>query len=341
MRSILVIRFSSLGDLILTTPVVRQLQQTYPHAIIDVAVASRFAGVYEHNPRIRRQWLVDPTPQLTDADSDAVKLAMHDSVDGGQYDLVVDLQHNVRSTAFRRGLGKEYVSAPKYRMQKLALVWLKRKPSVITHVVERYREPLSQYPLKLDTGGPEVWLAEERADRAYAPHIVKRSTNGSTHVVLAPGAHHATKRWPVSKFASLARMLVGEGAKVSLVGSSSDKAVCDAVATASGVNIMRSDGARTLEETIRVLDKADVLVSNDSGVMHLGAARRVPTVAIFGSTVKELGFAPYGVKHILVDHDVHCRPCSHIGRSRCPKKHFLCMEGIEVEQVHHAVRRLL
>jgi lipopolysaccharide heptosyltransferase II len=341
MRSILVIRFSSLGDVILTTPIVRQLQQTYPRAIIDVAVASRFAGVYEHNPRIRTQWLVDPTPEFDDGDADAVKLAMHENVKGGRYDLVVDLQNNVRSNAFRRGLGERIVSAPKYRLQKLALVWLKQKPSTIVPIVERYREPLSDLPLVMDTHGPEVWLADERLDGAYAPHVVRRSTNGTTHIVLAPGAHHATKRWPVARFAELAAMLVRQGARVSLVGGPADVAICDAVAAASGVDLIRADGATSVEQTIRVLDASDVLVTNDSGVMHLGAARRIPIVAIFGSTVKELGFAPYGVKYRMVEHDVGCRPCSHIGKSRCPRGHFMCMEGIKVEEVHHAIQRLI
>ena len=341
MQSILVIRFSSLGDLILTTPVVRQLQRTYPRAIIDVAVASRFKDVYAHNPHIRKQWLADPSPQIDDEDSDEVKLQMRESLDGGKYDLIIDLQNNIRSKGFRRGLGDNVVEAPKYRLEKLALVWLKKKPATITPIVERYREPLSNLPLVMDTDGPEVWLEEEKLDGAYAPHVVPRTTNGMTHVVMAPGAHHATKRWPVAKYAELAKRLVGEGARVSLVGGPSDVQICDAVDKASGVPVDRHDGALTLEETIRVLDKADVLVSNDSGVMHLGAARRIPTVAVFGSTVKELGFAPYGSKYILVDHDVSCRPCSHIGKSKCPKGHFLCMEGIEVEQVQHAIHKLL
>ena len=160
------------------------------------------------------------------------------------------------------------------------------------------------------------------------------------NIVLAPGAHHATKRWPVAKWAELAAQLDEKGASITLVGGPSDVEICTAVEQAAGVAITRADGAETLAETIEVLDRADVLVSNDSGVMHLAAARRVPVVAIFGSTVKELGFAPYGVRHTIVEHDVSCRPCSHIGRARCPKGHFLCMESIPPTQVLEAIERI-
>lgn len=340
MRSILVIRLSSLGDVILSTPIVRQLQQTYPDAILDVAVASRFAEVYAHNPRVRKVWAVDPSTTADNTEADAVKLSMHESVPGGKYDLVVDLQHNVRSAALRHGLGRNVALAPKYRMQKLALVWLKKKPPVITPIVSRYREPLTHLPLVMDTEGPEVWVERERADGAYAPRSPQRHAEGALNIVMAPGAHHATKRWPATKWAELAATLVGKGASVTLVGGPADVEICTTVDHASGVEVARADGAETLAQTIAVLDRADVLVSNDSGVMHLAAARRVPTVAIFGSTVKELGFAPYGVRHTIVEHDVSCRPCSHIGRSRCPKGHFLCMEGIAPSQVAAAIERM-
>jgi len=340
MRSILVIRLSSLGDVILSTPIVRQLQHTYPDAALDVAVASRFAEVYAHNPRIRNLWAVDPSTTADNSEADAVKLSMHESVPDRKYDLIVDLQHNVRSAALRHGLGHTVVLAPKYRLQKLALVWLKKKPREITPIVDRYREPLAHLPLAMDTDGPEVWLAHERADGAYVPRLPHRRPAGPMHVAMAPGAQHATKRWPVARYAELCAALVGKGARVTLLGGPADREICQAIADASGVEVGRADGAETLAQTAAVLDSADVLVTNDSGVMHLGAARRVPTVALFGSTVRELGFAPYGVRHTIVEHDVGCRPCSHIGRSRCPRGHFLCMEGIEVAQVLSAIDRM-
>ncbi|RPI67079.1 MAG: glycosyltransferase family 9 protein [Ignavibacteriae bacterium] len=341
MRSILVIRFSSLGDVILSTPIVRQLQRTYPDVMLDVATSSRFHEVYQHNPRVRTAWSVDPAP-TADSEMDDVKLSMKESLPDGEYDLIVDLQSNVRSAAFRHNLGSTVVRAPKHRMEKLALVWLKKRPAVITPIVARYRSTIEHLPLALDTDGPEVWLPTERVDGVYGPssRLVRPLPTSDLHVAVAPGAQHATKRWPVAKVAALCERLLREGARVTLIGGPADVPICDAIAAAVGGAVDRADGATSLAQTIAVLDRANVLVSMDSGAMHLGAARQVPTVAIFGSTVKELGFAPYGVRHQIVDHDVRCRPCSHIGRSKCPKGHFLCMEGIDVEQVLAAIRKL-
>lgn len=341
MQSILVIRLSSLGDVILSTPIVRQLQLTYPDAILDVAVAKQYADVYRHNPRLRRLWSIEST-DTTDTHADEFKLSIKESIPGNKYDLIVDLQHNIRSAFFRHGLGRSVVLSPKHRLEKLALVYLKHKPKEITPIIDRYRSAINNLPLVLDNGGPEVWLPEEKLDGAYKPNSVLRSKpTPQIHVAIAPGARHATKRWPISKSAALCRMLIDEGMRVSLIGGVSDVSICNAVADASDVEVARADGAQTIEQTIRVLDTADILVTNDSGVMHLGAARKIPIVAIFGSTVKEFGFAPYGTIFTLIEHDVQCRPCSHIGRDTCPKKHFLCMESIAPATILSAIKRML
>ena len=346
MESILLVRFSSLGDVILTTPLVRQLQLSYPDAVIDVAVASRFAGVYEFNPRIRRVWAVDPSPTADNLEADATRLSMHESLPGRTYDLIVDAQNNLRSAAFVRGLGSTVRRAPKYRLQKLAMVWMKQRPAVTTHVVERYRQPLLDLPLVFDTDGLEVWTPADRSSGVYLPPTRSLQTRSITSfrgatIAVAPGAHHATKRWPTDKFVAAITILQEQGADVVLLGSEFDRSTCDAIAHRVIRPVHRADGAQSLQDTITALDAADALLVNDSGVLHLGAARRIPTVAVFGSTVPELGFGPYGVPHRIVQQDVGCRPCSHIGRSRCPKGHFQCMEGIAPMAVVDALEGLL
>jgi len=337
MQSILVIRLSSMGDVILATPLIRQLQHTYPDAIIDVAVASRFAGVHADNPRIRKVWKIEPRTS-PDPELDDVKLAMRESVPGGHYDLVVDLQNNFRSAALRKGIGRDVVRAPKHRLEKLALVYLKRRPRPITPIVARYRRPVAHLPLAFDSSGPEVWLPEERTLGYYPPDARPATVRG--RIAVAPGAHHATKRWPAVRFAELCRRLVEEQGLVPvLVGGPDDRELCDGIAASSGVPVERADGIGSIQDTARVLDTCDAIITNDTGVMHLASARRLPVVAIFGSTVPELGFAPYGVRHVIVQHDLGCRPCSHIGRASCPKGHFLCMNGISVQEVLEALQK--
>lgn len=348
-KSVLVIRLSSLGDVILTTPIVRQLQRSFPEAVIDVMVHDRFAEVYAFNPRVRTVWSAIGSTTL-DGDLDARKAEMMESVPGGKYDLVVDLHHNLQTVAIRRGLGHSEVVYPKFRWQKLAMVWLKKFPATTTSVVDRYRTPLRHLPLVHDTEGSEVWLRTEKESGVYRPRREELPIHGvqshhkhkaQLHVVIAPGAHHATKRWPVENVAALCSMFVENGATVSLLGSVADVQICDAIEQTAGVPIQRMDGATTLEQTITAIDSADILVTNDSGVMHLGAARRIPIVAIFGSTVRQLGFEPFGTRYVVVEHDVRCRPCSHIGRSSCPKGHFKCMVSISPQMVFDAAMKLL
>lgn len=332
MTSILLIRLSSLGDVILATPLVRRLAHTYPGARIDVVVAERFADVWKHNPYVTTIWAIPRQPPA--AELDARKLELLSILPEGRYDLILDLQRNLRSSTLRRGLGPTVVAPSKHRMEKLAMVWLKRRPERPVHVVDRYGASLAPRPLTMDAEGCEVWTERERRQGWYG------GASGGTGLrwAVAVGAHHATKQWPVVRFAELCRTLVDDhGMTPVLVGGNADVPIADAVAAAAGVAVERADGASTLEQTIDVLDTCAGIVTNDTGVMHLAAARRLPVVAIFGSTVPELGFTPYGVPYRIVQADVSCRPCSHIGRSRCPKGHFRCMLDVGSNAVVAAV----
>ncbi len=328
-----------MGDVVLATPLARQLRRTYPDARIDVAVADRFVDVWANNPHVTCVWPV-PSVHASEAGLDELKLEMLESLSGewgGQYDLIVDLQNSFRSATVRRGLGATVVRAPKHRMEKLSMVYLKRRPAVTTSIVDRYRSPVDYLPLTQDSDGCEVWLPEEHAEGAY-PSV--RPVLERKRIGLVPGAHHATKRWPIVRYAELAATLVRQGHEVVLLGGPGDVELCTSVASAAGVSVVRADGATSIESTIRMIDTCACIVTNDTGVMHLAAARRAPVVAIFGSTVRELGFAPYGTSFRIVEHDVACRPCSHIGRSSCPKGHFLCMEGVTVGAVLHAIHEV-
>lgn len=328
-----------MGDVVLATPLARQLRRTYPDARIDVAVADRFVDVWANNPHVTCVWPV-PSVHASEAGLDELKLEMLESLSGewgGQYDLIVDLQNSFRSATVRRGLGATVVRAPKHRMEKLSMVYLKRRPAVTTSIVDRYRSPVDYLPLIQDSDGCEVWLPEEHAEGAY-PSV--RPVLERKRIGLVPGAHHATKRWPIVRYAELAATLVRQGHEVVLLGGPGDVELCTSVASAAGVSVVRADGATSIESTIRMIDTCACIVTNDTGVMHLAAARRAPVVAIFGSTVRELGFAPYGTSFRIVEHDVACRPCSHIGRSSCPKGHFLCMEGVTVGAVLHAIHEV-
>lgn len=328
-----------MGDVILASPLVRQLRRSYPDARIDVCVQERFAEVWRFDPNISTLWEWDVHDP--DATADDLKLSMRESLGGGQYDLVVDLQNNVRSRILRKGLGRDLVMLDKHRLEKLALVYLKRKPDVVMPIVDRYRATVAAYPLALDVAGPDVWTEQDRVQGYYGPDTRQRrsiSTGGPLRIAIAPGAQHFTKRWPAERYAALCTMLTQVmDATCVLVGGPNDVAIGDEIVAHSSGRIERADGATSLASTIAALDSCDLAVTNDTGVMHLATARRLPVVAIFGSSVSALGFAPYGVPNTIVEVDLPCRPCSHIGRASCPKHHFHCMTKISADRVLSAI----
>lgn len=329
---ILLVRLSSLGDVVLSTPIARLLRARFPDARIDVAVSTEFADVWRANPHVERVVAVDRSLGASAmARAAAPELAE-------RYDVVVDLQRNMRSAAIARGRSDLVLRYSKYRLEKLALVWLKRRPRQVVHIVERYIRALAPLGIGDDGEGLELWLPEETTERVYPP--LHRTAPPEPLLGIAPGARHATKQWLPQHFVAVARAFQQRGWRVALVGSDAERSLCADIAR-------QLDPARTLDaagsllvESVRLLDRCSVVVSNDSAIVHIAAARRVPVVAIYGSTVPELGFTPFRVEHRIVQADVSCRPCSHIGRKRCPRRHFACMRAILPTTVVAAVEEL-
>jgi len=329
MNSILVIRLTSLGDVILTTPVIRALKSAYPSAAIDVAVDARYREVWHGNPHVRNIVTVEKG---------------HENHTHGftAYDLIVDLQRNRRSAAIIRSLSQSsnarVVRYKKHRIAKLAMVYLKRKPHALSHIVQRYLEPLREIGILGDTGGLELWPLPS-VDRSLGPV----GNASRTRIGIAPGAQHFTKRYPPELMAKVVRELVlTHGVEVVTLGGAAEVSLCDQIERESGVSVVRADGATSLAETTALLDTLDCVISCDSALVHMSAARGVPVAVIYGGTVPELGFTPYAVPHRVVESvGVLCRPCSHIGKSHCPKGHFRCMESILSESVTVSALELL
>ncbi|MBM4178221.1 MAG: glycosyltransferase family 9 protein [Ignavibacteria bacterium] len=327
MKSILVIRLTSLGDVVLATPIVRMLRSAYPEAKIDVAVDERFSEVWNNNPYVSAVY--------------ALPKGREHTIKAQAYDLIIDLQRNRRSGRIIQRLQK--VGSPrvlkyaKHLLEKLGLVYFKRKPKHVTHVVHRYAEPLRELGVTIDVGALELWPQANRPGE----HVEQPLRERKLRIGIAPGAQHYTKRYPVELIAHIVRDLVtNHAAEVVLLGGPADVELCNAVVDLANVSVARGDGATTLAATVGLLDTLDAVVSCDSAIVHMAAARQVPVAVVYGSTAPEFGFTPYGVSHANVQaHDVPCRPCTHIGRSSCPKGHFRCMHAISpLTLVNEAVR---
>jgi ADP-heptose:LPS heptosyltransferase len=180
-----------------------------------------------------------------------------------------------------------------------------------------------------------LWFPEERKYDNYPPESRKQVLENIKSVAVAPGAFHFSKRWPAEKFSELIKSILRDyGAEVNLLGGPRDKELCERIISdVADPGVADRSGSVSIIKTARIIDKSDLLITNDTGVMHIAAARRVPLIALFGSTVKEFGFAPYRTPNKIVEVKLNCRPCTHIGRKNCPKSHFNCMDNITVEEI--------
>ncbi len=339
LNSICIVRISSLGDILLASPLLRLLRHRYPMARIDVVTSKFFADMLRYNPHLTSIIGIDTILGVQGIISARSKTKdsfyQLDSNLSNKYDVIIDLQRNLRSILFRFGQAKKIKKIKKHRLQKILLVRCKRGIGGKTLPIPlRYMDAAAQLGITDDGRGLEFWLPEERFIGEYLPE--KRKLRSLASIVLerrpiiafAPGARHFTKRWLPERFAELGNLLYAKyKAQIILIGGEDDIALCQKIAGMVTFSIENKAGI-SLFDSVRALDRCDAVVTNDSAAMHIAASRHVPAVAIFGSTVRELGFEPFRSPYFIAEAELPCRPCSHIGLDRCPEGHFNCMKKV-------------
>ncbi len=334
-NAILIIRLSSLGDVLLSTPIVRQLRKALPSARIDFVLDTHFAEVYAANPYINHLWQYNRQWRWQQ------RLRWKQQLP--TYDVVIDLQKNLHSLLIRWRTGAVVRKVHKDRLRKLLAVYTPINPyDGIVPIPERYRQTIADWIEQPDLEGLELWLPEERSLQQYPP----AHHTGSSHslIACAPGARHFTKRWLPESFIRLIATLYADfRISAVLVGGAEDRPLCEHIArNLPAAAVAGIECHRSIYATARVLDQVSLVVSNDSAVVHIAAARRKPVVALYGSTIPAFGFVPYRVPFQLCEvEQLACRPCTHYGRSRCPRRHFRCMRDLSVASVRQAIERLL
>ena len=218
----------------------------------------------------------------------------------------------------------------------------------VVSVVDRYIEPLSQFGVLNDGKGLELHIPDEVLFGVSSKMAKLHLDRFEKVIGLCPGARHDTKRWPAERYAEIGvRCARDMDAKVLIFGGPDETELCTTLAD----RVNREAGAErahhfcnqlSLLETAAAMEYCDVVVSNDSGLMHLATAVHRKVVAIFGSTVREFGFFPYDNGAVVLEKaGLYCRPCSHIGLRECPEKHFRCMLEIEVDDVYRRMKDVL
>jgi heptosyltransferase-2 len=330
---ILVVRFSAIGDILLTTPLLRAIRARYPGARIAVLTKEEYAPLLSHNPHLSEVLSIGP-----DEGIGRVARRIRDV----HYTHLLDLHGNLRSLGLRRLAPGPWRSYRKRWVERALLITLKRdRYGGETPVAERYFEAAADLEVRPDGGPPDFFIGEE-ADRRAAARLADLGLEQDHPLVaLAPGAAHATKRWPAEHWIEVARRLTPTGCDVVLLGGPGDVALASEIAERAGPRVVSTAGSLGLQETGAVIRRADALIAGDTGVMHMATGVGTPVVALFGPTVRQFGFFPYRSDSSVVELDLPCRPCSAHGSTRCPLGHHRCMRQMHPDLVLTTLARQL
>ena len=328
MPKFLIIRFSSIGDIVLTTPVIRCLKKQVPDAEVHFLVKEAFRPVVAHNPYIDKLIVL----------AHSWELMMHELKEEN-YDYIIDLHHNVRTLKIKKALGVKSFSFHKLNIEKYIYTSIKLNVLPKKHIVDRYLGTLDEFEVKNDGEGLDYFIVkEEETGKQDIP-----ASHYAGYIACVIGAAHGTKRWPVHKWKELATKL---DHPLILLGGKEDAANGNEIASVDDVKVYNACGKFSLNESADLVRKAKFVISNDTGLMHIAAAFRKPVISLWGNTVPSFGMTPYygdALVHsrIMQVNKLWCRPCSKIGYSKCPLGHFKCMEKIQAEEVLSIVRKML
>jgi heptosyltransferase-2 len=321
----LIIRFSSIGDIVLTTPVVRCLKKQVPDATIHYLIKPQFKMVIEPNPYIDKFHLLQP-------DWDA----MIEELKAEGFDYIIDLHHNLRTLRVKKALKVPAYSFNKLNIEKFIFVKLKWNVMPKLHIIDRYLETVAPFGVKNDGEGMDYFIPEDQ--KVLLSDIPASHHAGFISIVI--GASFYTKKLPVYKLQELCKKI---NHPIILLGAKEERAEGEEIASVDPIKIYNACGKFSLHESADLVRQSKVVIAHDTGLMHIAAALRKQVIAIWGSTTPSFGMVPYYGKNFLQrvpppsdDVQVHklwCRPCTKIGRHKCPQGHFKCMKNISIDEI--------
>jgi ADP-heptose:LPS heptosyltransferase len=324
----LIIRFSSIGDIVLTTPVLRCLKQQVPGAEIHFLTKSTYLQILVSNPYIDKVHYLEQSLQLV------IKELQREN-----FDYIIDLHHNLRSMKVKDALKVKSFSYNKLNVPKWIYTSFKWNMLPKVHIVDRYMETVESFGVKNDGAGLDYFIARE--DVINESDLPTSHSAGYVGVVI--GAALNTKKYPFDHVKKLCELL---NHPIVLLGGLEDADEGDRIAAVDHIKIYNACGKFGLNESADLVRRAKLVVTNDTGLMHIAAAYKRPVISLWGNTVPEFGMYPYYGENYLrqfaekkssaeLPYEVmeirplRCRPCSKIGYDSCPLGHFKCMEKID------------
>lgn len=326
MVKFLVVRFSSIGDIILTTPVMRHLKLQVENAEIHFLTKSAYKSLLESNPYVDRIHSFDGDMQKCIRDLKTL-----------QIDYIIDLHNNARSAHLKYGLKRMDFTVKKLNWKKWIFVNFKLDHMPDRHMVDRNLDTIRTFISERDQEGLDYFIPEgEEVDIATLPEAFQEG-----YIGLSIGAQHETKKLPVFSLIELCKRL---RQPVIILGGPTDKEIGESLVNAlPEKSIYNSCGLYRLHQSASLVKQAKILITHDTGLMHIGAAFNKKTISVWGNTVPKFGMFPYKPHPSSLQFEVNglkCRPCSKIGYQKCPKKHFKCMLDQDIKGIAQAAHHL-
>ena len=313
----LIIRFSSIGDIILTTPVIRGLKQQVEDAEIHFVTKAKYVPLLKANPWIDQIHVLDDkiTPLL-------------EILEKSEIDYVIDLHYNIRSGQVKRRLNVPAFSFSKLNLEKWLMVNFNVNRLPHKHIVDRYLETVSVFDIANDGKGLDYFIPE---GEGY--EIQQLPTNFSSgYIAFVIGGTYATKRLPVDTILSVCGQIPYP---VLLLGGHHEEETGKKIEENYNGRVISLAGKTTINESASLIQSAELVLTNDTGLMHIAAALGKKILSFWGNTIPEFGMSPYqpDPESLILQVDgLKCRPCSKLGFDKCPKKHFRCMNDIPADQ---------
>lgn len=328
-KKILILRFSSIGDIVLTTPVVRNLKVQLDDSEIHYCTKTGFAEIVNNNPYIDKVHLLDDSLNI-----------LIGRLKKEKFDYVIDLHNNLRTRIIKFRLGVKNFNFDKLNKEKWLKVNLKIDHLPNKHIVDRYMEAVASLGVKKDHLGLDYFIPEkDEVPMEWLPE-----THQKEYVAYAIGAQHATKRLPLERMIELCDKI---NKPIILLGGKEDAAIGDQLYDFFGRTedtksiepglkdmnkkalIYNACGKFNLNQSASLLKSARYVFTHDTGLMHIASAFKKEIFSLWGNTIPMFGMYPYNTKFtVLENNKIDCRPCSKIGYDKCPKGHFKCMNDI-------------
>jgi ADP-heptose:LPS heptosyltransferase len=314
----LVIRFSSIGDIVLTSPVVRGLKQQVENAEVHFLTKHKHSCLVSSNPYIDKVHLFENN--------------IHDVIvelEKEEFDYIIDLHQNFRSNRIRRRLKVPVFAFNKLTWEKWLMVCLKLNRLPQKHIVDRYLETLSVFDVQDDGQGLDYFVSNK--DNFKTEDLPVIFQDG--YVAFAIAGTYKTKKLPVEKVSEICQNIPYP---VILLGGKKEFDEGEKVLSQSKGNVLNYAGKITLNQSASLIRDAKVVLSNDTGLMHIAAAFKKKILSFWGNTIPEFGMYPFNAHAASTQMEImglKCRPCSKLGYQKCPKKHFKCMKDIDVRVV--------